>query len=221
MFNFGFGMFYLHIHQPREHHFDLHSSCIHFNRKLLFQSENKCNPIFIHSWRYKIFCSSSNCSCLPSISCSNRLSHSNIVSTTITDKFLVWLSIAVPSANFLTISPTILTLQTQSLWCGLSTDLFQFCGRPNCPTDFNERSKLCCEAQTCCLSFQTVYSKSAVYSASISYAHCTLYISCKHHVYFLFNTIKKLHKASATISTRVVLHDTSHLQMLRTNPLRV
>ena len=140
MFNFGFGMFYLHIHQPREHHFDLHSSCIHFHRKLLFRSENKCNPIFIHSWRYKIFCSSSNCSCLPSISCSNRLSHSNIVSTTITDKFLVWLSIAVPSANFLTISPTILTLQTQSLWCGLSTDLFQFCGRPNCPTDFNERS---------------------------------------------------------------------------------
>ena len=115
---------------------------------------------------------------------------SNIVSTTKTDKFLVWLSIAVQSANFLTISPTILTLQTQSLWCGLSTDLFQFCGRPNCPTDFNERSKLCCEAQTCCLSFQTVSSKSVVYSASISYAHCTLHISCKHHVYFLFNTIK-------------------------------
>ena len=186
MFNFGFGMFYLHIHQPREHHFDLHSSCIHFNRKLLFQSENQCNPLFIHSWRYKIFCSSSNCSWLPSISCSNRLSHSNIVSTTLTDKFLVWLSIAVPSANFLTISPTILTLQAQSLWCGLSPDLFQFCGRPNCSIDFNCAVK----PKICCLSFQTVSSKSVVYSASISYAHCTLYISCKHHVYFLFNTIK-------------------------------
>ena len=32
---------------------------------------------------------------------------------------------------------------------------------------------------------------------------------------------KKLHKASDTISTRVDLHDTSQLQMLRPNPLRV
>ena len=174
MFNFGFGMLYLHIHQPREHHF-------FYIPPASTLTGNYCSKVKTNVIQYSFTPDATKYSVRAQIVVDCPLFHaatdylSNIVSTAKTDKFLVWLSIAVQSAKFLTISPTVLTL-TQSLWCGLSPDLFQFCGRPYCPIDFNERSKLCCEAQTCCLSFQTVSSKSAVYSASISYAHCALHI---------------------------------------------